>query len=69
MVRHSIIYGMSDNSVTWWDNTSARHLGYRPQDSSDAFRAEVEARQQSVDLDDPATLYQGGAFVRTGPFE
>lgn len=69
VVRHSIIYGMSDNRTTWWDNTSARHLGYRPQDSSDAFRTEVEARQPSVDLDDPATLYQGGAFVRTGPFE
>jgi len=68
VVGHSIIYGMSDNATTWWDNTSARHIGYRPQDSSDLFRAEVEARQQTVDLTDPAVLRQGGAFVRTGPF-
>jgi uronate dehydrogenase len=68
VVGHSIIYGMSDNATTWWDNTSARHLGYRPQDSSDVFRAEVEARQQTLDRDDPAVRYQGGAFVRTGPF-
>ena len=68
VVGHSIIYGMSDNATTWWDNTSARHIGYRPQDSSDVFRAEVEARQQTVDLGDPAVRYQGGAFVRTGPF-
>ena len=68
VVGHSIIYGMSDNATTWWDNTSARHIGYRPQDSSDVFRSEVEARQQTVDLDDPAVRYQGGAFVRTGPF-
>lgn len=69
VVRHCIVYGMSDNSTTWWDNTSARHLGYRPQDSSDTFRAAVEARQPTLDPDDPATLYQGGTFVRTGPFE
>jgi uronate dehydrogenase len=68
VVGHSIIYGMSDNPLTWWDNTAARHIGYRPQDSSEAFRAEVEQRQQSIDASDPATQYQGGAFVRTGPF-
>lgn len=69
VVGHSIIYGMSDNTTTWWDNTSARHIGYRPQDSSERFRAEVEARQPVLDTNDPAVIYQGGAFVRTGPFE
>jgi uronate dehydrogenase len=69
VVGHSVIYGMSDNATKWWDNTHAKHIGYRPQDSSDVFRAEVEARQQTVDASDPAVVYQGGAFVRTGPFE
>jgi uronate dehydrogenase len=69
VVGHTIVYGMSDNTVTWWDNTSARHLGWRPQDSSERFRAALEARQPTLDRDDPATLHQGGAFVRTGPFE
>ncbi|MDE2395798.1 MAG: NAD(P)-dependent oxidoreductase [Burkholderiales bacterium] len=68
VVGHSIVYGLSDNHGSWWDNTSARHLGYRPQDSSEPFRAEVEARQPRLDRDDPATIYQGGAFVRQGPF-
>ena len=68
VVGHSIVYGLSDNRTAWWDNRSAQHLGYRPQDSSDAFRTEVEARQPSLDLADPAVRYQGGAFVRTGPF-
>jgi uronate dehydrogenase len=66
VVRHTVIYGMSDNATTWWDNTSARHIGYRPKDSSDVFRAETEARQPVLDRDDPATIFQGGAFVRTG---
>ena len=68
VVGHSVVYGLSDNRSAWWDNTSARHLGYRPQDSSEPFRAEVEARQPRLDLSDPAVRLQGGAFVRTGPF-
>lgn len=67
IVGHSIIYGMSDNQTTWWDNTHAQHIGYRPLDSSDPFRAKVEARQQNIDKRDPAAIYQGGAFVRASP--
>ena len=69
VVGHSVIYGVSANSSTWWDNGSARHVGYAPQDNSDSFRHAVEAAQPPLDLSDPAVLYQGGAFVRTGPFE
>jgi uronate dehydrogenase len=67
IVGHSIIYGMSDNQTTWWDNTHARHIGYRPLDSSDGFRPAVEARQQTIDKNDPAAIYQGGAFVKATP--
>ena len=67
IVGHSIIYGMSDNQTTWWDNTHAKHIGYRPQDSSDVFRHAVEARQQTIDQQDPAAVYQGGAFVKATP--
>lgn len=69
VVGHSVIYGISDNRTKWWDNTRASHLGYVPQDSSEPFRAAVEARQPTLDLNDPAVIYQGGAFVRTGPLE
>lgn len=69
VVGHSIVYGMSDNKATWWDNTPARHIGFRPQDSSEPFRAAKEAAQPTLDRKDPAVIYQGGAFVRMGPFE
>ena len=69
VVGHSIVYGMSANRTVWWDNTHARHLGYVPEDSSEPFRAEVEARQTAIDLNDPVNIYQGGGFVRQGPFE
>ncbi len=68
VVGHTVIYGMSDNPLTWWDNTSARHIGYRPLDSSAPFRAAVEARQPHIDPTDPVALFQGGGFVAKGPF-
>ena len=68
VLGHSIIFGMSNNSVTWWDNAQARHVGYVPQDSSDVFRDAVFARTSALDVTDPAVQFQGGAFVRAGPF-
>ena len=65
---HTIVYGTSDNRDKWWDNSKAAHLGFVPQDSSEVFRAKVEA-QPPVDPNDPATRYQGGGFVKAGPFE
>jgi uronate dehydrogenase len=69
VVGYSVIYGLSDNTTSWWDNTGARHIGYRPQDSSEPFRAALETAEPTLDASDPANLYQGGAFVRTGPFD
>jgi uronate dehydrogenase len=66
VVGHTIMYGVSDNQTCWWDNTSAKHIGYRPKDTSDGFRAAVEARQPVIDSNDPAAIYQGGAFVKAG---
>jgi uronate dehydrogenase len=68
VLGHSIIFGMSNNAVTWWDNSKARHVGYLPQDSSDVFRESVYARTAAPDLSDPAATYQGGGFVKAGPF-
>jgi len=67
VLGHSIIYGTSDNSVSWYDNHLARHIGYRPLDSSDVFRQAVYARTDEPDLTDPAVQFQGGGFVKIGP--
>ncbi len=68
VVGHSVIYGMSDNATLFWDNTSARHIGYRPQDSSEKYRAAAESKQPTIDATQPAAQFQGGAFVTQGPF-
>ncbi|MDR6538163.1 NAD(P)-dependent oxidoreductase [Variovorax soli] len=67
-VKHTVVYGVSANRDVWWDNSAAAHLGYVPQDSSEVFRAKVEA-QPPVAASDPNAIYQGGAFTAQGPFD
>ena len=68
-VGHTIVFGVSDNSRTWWDNAKAAHLQFRARDTADAQRERVEAEVPAPDPADPAAIYQGGAFVRSGPFD
>jgi uronate dehydrogenase len=68
-VGHTIVFGVSNNAEQWWDNSKAAHLGFRPRDSSEPERERVERTVPPLAPDDPARVYQGGAFVRLGPFE
>lgn len=68
-VGHTVLYGMSDNTTVFWDNSRARHVGYRPQDSSESFRARIESEQPQIDRKDPAAIYQGGSFVKATPHD
>ncbi|MEO5734989.1 MAG: NAD(P)-dependent oxidoreductase [Rubrivivax sp.] len=68
-VGHSVVYGVSDNPRTWWDNASARHIGFRPVDSSAPFAQAVLESRPALDPTTPAARFQGGAFVTKGPFE
>lgn len=65
---HTIVYGISNNRHPWWSNEGAAHLGYKPLDSSEPFRA-LREQQPPLDMQDPRRMYQGGAFVTEGPFE
>ena len=68
-VGHTVVFGMSDNAVKWWDNSKAGHLGFKARDTSEVFRERVEAAGPPLPADDPVAIYQGGAFVRAGPFD
>ena len=60
-IRFEIVYGISANKRAWYDNGNAYRLGYRPQDDSEVYAAEVLAREKPGDP--VAELYQGGAFT------
>lgn len=66
-VGHTVVYGVSDNKNVWWDNKYAAHLNFKAQDTSEIFREQVEAQPLPA-ADDPSMIYQGGAFVASGPF-
>ncbi|MGO4279497.1 uronate dehydrogenase [Cupriavidus sp. OV038] len=66
-VGFTIVYGASANRDSWWDNSKAARLGFRPVESSEQFRAKVES-VPPLPADDSAGWYQGGAFVKAGPF-
>ncbi len=66
-VDHTVVYGVSNNRDKWWDNSQAAHLGFVAQDSSEPFRAKLESTP-ALDAADPAKIYQGGGFVKAGPF-
>lgn len=66
-VGHTIVFGVSANRDSWWDNSKAVHLGFHPKQSSEQFRAKVES-EPALAENDPAGKFQGGAFVKAGPF-
>ncbi|MBL8525495.1 MAG: NAD(P)-dependent oxidoreductase [Betaproteobacteria bacterium] len=68
-VGHTIIFGASDNTTKWWDNSAAAHIGFKPKDSSEGQRARVESSSPPLQPNDPVGIYQGGAFVLAGPFD
>jgi uronate dehydrogenase len=67
-VGHTIVFGMSANAHTWWDNRCAAHLGFVPRDSSEQFREKIEATPAPPPTD-PVAVLQGGVFTTIGPFD
>lgn len=59
-IRFEIVYGVSGNQRSWYDNFNAVRLGYRPLDDAETFAAEVLAREKPGDP--IAEKYQGGVF-------
>ncbi|WP_163848459.1 NAD-dependent epimerase/dehydratase family protein [Pseudooceanicola aestuarii] len=62
-VGHTIAFGISDNRVKPVDMSSTGHLGYQPQDNTEAYRAEMEAKTPPADPADLSTQCVGGWFV------
>jgi len=61
-IKFEIVYGVSGNTRSWYDNSNAHRLGYRPQDNAEKFAADVLRREP------PATnpteeRSQGGLFT------
>ncbi|MGH7065452.1 MAG: NAD-dependent epimerase/dehydratase family protein, partial [Stellaceae bacterium] len=60
-LHYEIVYGVSDNRRSWYDNANAVRLGYRPRDDSEPYAAAVLAAEPAG-ADPIAEQYQGGTF-------
>ncbi len=65
-VAHSIIFGTSNNRHRMVDNRLAAHIGFHPRDTTEPYRAEVEARLPPADPHAPAVRHLGGWFIDLG---
>jgi uronate dehydrogenase len=45
-VHYEVVWGVSGNDRSWWDNTPAERLGYCPRDNSEDFAEEIFAAQR-----------------------
>jgi uronate dehydrogenase len=62
-INYEIFFGCSDNDKSWWDNSRAYELGYKPQFNSAVFADEIRTRAAASKPSDPiADRFQGGAF-------
>jgi uronate dehydrogenase len=61
-IRFEIVYGVSRNKRSWYDNSNAYRLGYQPQDDAESYAKEVIAREKPGG-DAKAEMYQGGIFT------
>ncbi|MEU5637014.1 NAD-dependent epimerase/dehydratase family protein [Streptomyces rishiriensis] len=66
-VGHTVVYGSSANTRLWWDLSTARALGYEPQDDSEPYAEKLVAEQGELDPENIAHAYLGGHFVSDPP--
>jgi uronate dehydrogenase len=64
-----VLYGVSNNTSRWWDNSEIGYLGWRPKDDSEKFRVKLDAEQARPKPDEPDAVYQGGLFCTDGIHE
>jgi uronate dehydrogenase len=61
-IRYEIVYGVSNNRRSWYDNSNATRLGYQPQDDSEPYAQATLAAEAGQAPDPIAEHYQGGTF-------
>jgi uronate dehydrogenase len=62
-LHYEVVYGVSNNDRSWWDNSTAFRLGYRPKHNSEDHRDEALAAQAKAPADPLGDQFEGGTFV------
>jgi uronate dehydrogenase len=62
-LRYEVVYGVSDNTRSWWDNAAALRLGYRPRARAEDHRDAALAAERGRTPDPIGDRVQGGDFA------
>jgi len=62
-LTHEVVYGVSANRASWWDNARAEALGYKPRYSADGFNELLLHKRSENAI---AERYQGGSYAADG---
>jgi uronate dehydrogenase len=62
-LHYEIFYGASDNSRSWWDNSTAYRYGYKPSGDSETMIDIALEAQAKLPADPVGDFYQGGTFA------
>ena len=60
---YEVVYGVSDNKRSWWDNEMAYALGYRPEGQSEPYAQAILAARAGQPKDEIGDYFQGGPFA------
>jgi uronate dehydrogenase len=58
---YQVVWGVSNNTRSYWDNSAAARLGYQPRQNAEDYAAQILAKPNP--LDTTAQQYQGGSFA------
>lgn len=61
-IHNTIVYGVSNNAASWYDNSAAYALGYKPQDRAEDHTAHAMEAEKSAKPDPIGAYFQGGPF-------
>lgn len=62
-LRFAVVYGVSGNDRSFYDNQVAFDLGYKPQDNAEDHAAEIVSSSAPEDATLPGTLSMGGDYA------
>jgi len=60
-IGYMAVWGVSDNTRSYWDQTGSERLGYRPVQNAEDYAAEILAQENPLDA--VAQQFQGGSFA------
>ncbi len=61
-LHFAVVYGVSGNTRSWYDDKTAAALGYKPQDNAEDYAGEVLANSPPLDEHSLSDQMQGGDF-------